>query len=89
MEAGERDNVTLTVIPFHVGGFPGADQSVLYAEGPVPRLDTVQLDSEFGPVFIDSPTPLANYRTLLRLIGQRSLPPAESRDFIHSIARDV
>ncbi|MBN3931455.1 helix-turn-helix transcriptional regulator [Streptomyces verrucosisporus] len=89
IEAGERDNVTLTVIPFHAGGFPGADQSVLYVEGAVPRLDTVQLDSEFGPVFIDSPTPLVNYRTLLRLIEQRSLPPAESRDFIHSIARDV
>ncbi|HLL35858.1 MAG TPA: helix-turn-helix transcriptional regulator [Streptomyces sp.] len=89
LEASERENVTLTVIPFRAGGFPGADQSVLYAEGAVPQLDTVQLDSEFGPVFIDSPTPLANYRALLDLVERHALPPAESRDFILSIVRDV
>lgn len=89
LEASERENVTLTVIPFRAGGFPGADQSVLYAEGPVSQLDTVQLDSEFGPVFIDSPTPLTNYRALLDLIERRALPPTESRDFILSIVRDV
>jgi transcriptional regulator with XRE-family HTH domain len=89
LDASERDNITLTVIPFSAGGFPGADQSILYAEGAVPQLDTVQCDSELGPVLVDSPTPLANYRTLLDLIDQRAMPPEESRKFIHSIAREA
>lgn len=89
LEASERDNVLLTVIPFSAGGFTGADQSILYAEGTVPELDTVQLDSAHGSVFIDSPTPLANYRTMLDLIEQRALSPAKSRDLIRAIAREA
>ncbi|GAA1886304.1 helix-turn-helix transcriptional regulator [Streptantibioticus ferralitis] len=87
--ACEHDHITLLVIPFSAGSFHGAGQSILYAEGPVPQLDTVQLDTAFGPHFADSPTPLANYRSLLDLMERCALPPDESRDFIWSIARDL
>src|SRR5882757_5443690 len=38
----ERDNITVRVIPVSCDGFPGAGHALLYAEGPVPQLDTVQ-----------------------------------------------
>ncbi|MZE81666.1 helix-turn-helix domain-containing protein [Streptomyces xinghaiensis] len=85
-EAAEQPNVTLLVIPFSAGGFHGAGQSVLYAEGPVPELDTVQLDTALGANFVDAPTPLANYRSLLDLMEQSALSPGDSRELIRSLA---
>ncbi len=88
-DASQRDNVTLLVIPFSAGAFHGAGQSILYAEGPVPQLDTVQLDTAFGGQFVDAPTPLANYRSLLDLMERSALPPDESQKLIRSIAREL
>ncbi|MEV6161684.1 DUF397 domain-containing protein [Streptomyces sp. NPDC052052] len=56
---------------------------------PVAQLDTVQLDTSFGGHFIDAPTPLGNYRSLLDLMEESALPPDESRDLIRSIAREL
>lgn len=89
LEESERDNVTFLVIPFEAGGFPMAGDSVLYAEAPNPRLDTVHMDSPTGAVFIDSPTRLTNFRTRLNLIEKTALNPERSRDFISAIARDL
>lgn len=89
VDAADRANVTLLVIPFSAGSFHGAGQSILYAEGPVPQLDTVQLDTAYGPHFADAPTPLANYRALLDLMEDSALPPDESQKLIRSIARDM
>lgn len=88
-DAADRDNVTLLVIPFSAGAFHGAGQSILYAEGPVRQLDTVQLDAPLGAHFVDAPTPLANYRSLLDLMEQSALSPDESQKFIRSISREL
>ncbi len=88
-DAADRDNMTLLVIPFSAGAFHGAGQSVLYAEGPVPQLDTVQLDTALGAHFVDAPTPLTNYRSLLDLMEQSALSPDESQKLIRSIAREL
>ncbi|WP_101254870.1 helix-turn-helix domain-containing protein [Streptomyces barkulensis] len=89
LEDGERDNVTFLVIPFRAGGFPMAGDSVLYADAPNPRLDTVHMDSPTGAVFIDSPTQLAHFRRRLDLIEKAALSPEASRDFISAIVRDL
>lgn len=88
-EAADRETVTLLVVPFAVGSFHGAGQSVLYAEGRVPQLDTVQMDTAYGAHFVDAPTPLANYRSLLDLMEASALSPADSQDFIRSVAREL
>lgn len=88
-DAADRDNVTLLIVPFSAGDFHGAGQSILYAEGPVPQLDTVQLDSAFGGQFADAPTQLANHRSLLDLMEESALPSDESQKFIRSIAREL
>ncbi|UGY93540.1 helix-turn-helix domain-containing protein [Streptomyces gobiensis] len=89
LEMGEREHITLRVVPFSAGGFPGAGQTVLYAQGTVPQLDTVQLDTSYGSIFIDAQMQLANYRQLLDGMEKASLDEKASRDFIHNIARTL
>ncbi|MFB7657408.1 MULTISPECIES: helix-turn-helix domain-containing protein [unclassified Streptomyces] len=85
----EQDHVTLLVIPFAAGAFPGAGQTVLYAEGPVTQLDTVQVDSSHGPDFLHAEAQLAKYRAHLDWMDRIALSPAASRDFIRAIANDL
>ncbi|WP_329545419.1 helix-turn-helix transcriptional regulator [Streptomyces sp. NBC_01356] len=89
LHVSERETVTVRVIPFKAGGFPGAGQSVVYAESDVPRLDTVELDSTHGPEFIDTETQLRKYRAQLDAAASVALAPKASRDFIRTLADDL
>lgn len=89
LRMSERDNVTIHVIPFKAGGFPGAGQSVIYAETAVPRLDTVELDSTHGAEFIDTEAQLAKYRAQLDAAEALALAPDASHDFIRTLADDL
>lgn len=84
----ERDHIIIRAIPFSVGAFPGSGQSVYYAHGPVPQLDSVQLDQSHGVVFLDAESQLAKYRTLFERMEAVALNPAQTRDLISSIARN-
>ncbi|MDX2675453.1 helix-turn-helix domain-containing protein [Streptomyces sp. NY05-11A] len=86
LTASERPHVTLRVIPFDAGSFPGAGQTVIYLEGPVPRLDTVQIDSAHGPEFLYQEAQLSKYRTQLDWMEERALSAEESYGFIQDIA---
>ncbi|GCB46366.1 helix-turn-helix transcriptional regulator [Streptomyces sp. NL15-2K] len=86
LAVSERPHVTLRVIPFEAGSFPGAGQTVIYLEGPVPRLDTVQIDSAHGPEFLYQDAQLSKYRTQLDWMEDRALSPEESYGFIRDIA---
>ncbi|GGR69571.1 transcriptional regulator [Streptomyces aureoverticillatus] len=85
----EWPDMTVRVIPFKAGGFPGAGQSVVYVESAVPQLDTVELDSTHGPEFIDSELQLRKYRAQLDAAASVALTPDASRDFIRSLAHDL
>lgn len=85
----ELDNVEVRVITFKAGAFPGAGQSVIYAEGVVPQLDTVELDSAHGPEFTHAQAQLEKYRTHLDWMKAAALTAAESRDLINDIARHL
>jgi transcriptional regulator with XRE-family HTH domain len=89
LDMSERDHVTIKVLPFASGGFPGSGQSIFYSRGPVPQLDTVHLDQSHGPVFLDAEAQLSKYRVLLERMEAKALPPEKSRDLIHSIAQDL
>jgi transcriptional regulator with XRE-family HTH domain len=86
-DVSERDNIDVRVIPFKAGAFPGAGQAVIYAEGPVPQLDTVELDSAHGPEFTHGQSQLDKYRAHLDWMETASLSPSASCDFIRDIAR--
>ncbi|RZB15873.1 XRE family transcriptional regulator [Streptomyces sp. F001] len=85
----ERDTIDVRVIPTSVGGFPGAGHALLYADGVVPALDTVQLDSAHGPEFTGAEAQLTKYRAHLDWMDHAALPSAASLDLIHNIAREL
>lgn len=86
----ELPDITVQVIPFTARHFPGNGQSLDYAVGPVPQLDTVQLDTHHGGCeFLDSEAQLAKYRDLLDRMEACALDPADSRTFIERIAKNL
>lgn len=86
---GERDNVSVLVVPFGETSFPSSGQSITYACGPVPQLDTVVLDTDHGCDFLDAEAQLERYRSVLDRMEARALSPEGSRDLIRRIAHDV
>ncbi|MFI9580982.1 helix-turn-helix domain-containing protein [Streptomyces sp. NPDC052236] len=88
LEEGERDNVTLLVIPFGAS-FPASGQSITYASGPVAQLDTVVLDTDHGCEFVDAAAQLERYRSVLDRMEAQALSPEKSRELIHRIAQDT
>ncbi|MET7455007.1 helix-turn-helix transcriptional regulator [Streptomyces sp. NPDC005574] len=89
LAVSERPAVRLLVIPFTAGTFPGSGQTFNYLEGPVPQLDTVQIDSTHGPEFLSGQSQLAKYRTHLDWMERIALAPQASRDFIRDIANSL
>ncbi|MFF3504168.1 helix-turn-helix domain-containing protein [Streptomyces sp. NPDC003247] len=85
----EQGHVTIRVIPTDQDGFAGAGASMVYAGGPVPRLDTGLRDAPTGIVFIDAEAQLERLRTLFRKVEEASLDPVASRDFIHRLTKEL
>ncbi|MFJ9668256.1 helix-turn-helix domain-containing protein [Streptomyces sp. NPDC101219] len=89
LELSEADCITVRVIPFDLDGFARASSTMTYVGGPLPRLDTVVRDAPHGSVFLDSEAQLNTYRTSFRKVEAASLDPVQSRDFIHSLAKEL
>ncbi|MEH6376293.1 helix-turn-helix transcriptional regulator [Streptomyces sp. KLMMK] len=89
LERSEQPGVTIRIVPFSAEGFAGMGYSMLYATGPVPRLDTVQIDHVHGSIFLDAEEQLAHYRDRWRTVERSALRPGETRDRIHHIAREL
>jgi transcriptional regulator with XRE-family HTH domain len=86
LAAADRDNVTIQAIPFSAGAFPGSGQSILYAHGHVPPLDTVQLDRTTAAEFLYSEAQLTKYRLQLDEMQRIALPPKETVALIRAIS---
>ncbi|MCF6521628.1 DUF5753 domain-containing protein [Streptomyces sp. JJ36] len=86
---GEHGNVSVLVIPFERAEFPASGQPISYAEGAVPSLDTVLLDSDHGCEVLDAAAQLERYRSVLDRMQDCALSAARSRDFIHRIAKSL
>ncbi|MEU7636410.1 MULTISPECIES: helix-turn-helix domain-containing protein [unclassified Streptomyces] len=89
LSTSERPGLTLRVIPFTSEDFVEVTQTVMYASGVAPQLDTVHIDTPFGGRFLDAAADLDRYRTLLGFAEQTALSPEESQSFIHHIAREL
>ncbi|MGV9393523.1 helix-turn-helix domain-containing protein [Streptomyces olivaceus] len=89
LAVSERPAVRLLVVPFAAGAFPGSGQIFNYLEGPVPQLDTVQIDSTHGPEFLSGDAQLAKYRTHLDRMERIALSPRASRAFIRDVANGL
>ncbi|KJY41791.1 DNA-binding protein [Streptomyces sp. NRRL B-1568] len=89
LEVSEWPTVSVRVISFASEEFFGSAQTMLYAGGVVPQLDTVQLDSAYGSIFLDADAQLASYRSMCDSLGRLTLGIRESRDVINRIAKEL
>jgi transcriptional regulator with XRE-family HTH domain len=89
IEMSELDHITILVLPFGASSFTPSGQPITYAHGPVPQLDTVELDTDHGCHFLDAEAQLAKYHSVLDRMEVSALKPVESRDFIHRIAQSI
>ncbi|GHF30884.1 transcriptional regulator [Kitasatospora xanthocidica] len=88
LENSERPGVEIRVIPFSVPTYTGSGESLYLARGPVPELDTVQIDLSHGPKFVHSEAELDSYRRIKERTAMISLEPDESREFIWTLRKD-
>ncbi|MFJ9611146.1 helix-turn-helix domain-containing protein [Kitasatospora sp. NPDC101176] len=88
LENSERPGLEIRVIPFSVHTFPGSGESLYLARGPVPELDTVQIDLSNGPKFVHADAELRTYRRIKEETAGVALGPVESRDFIRALLKD-
>ncbi|MEU1176500.1 helix-turn-helix transcriptional regulator [Streptomyces sp. NPDC005820] len=89
LEQIEQGHTTLRVIPIDQDGFAGAGASMMYMGGPLPLLDTCLRDTPTGTAFIDTEPQLAQLRTLFHKVKKATLDPLASRDFIHSLTKEL
>ncbi|MCZ7416781.1 MULTISPECIES: helix-turn-helix domain-containing protein [unclassified Streptomyces] len=85
-DMSERPEIAVRVIPFEAGIFPGSGQTIVLAEGPVPQLDTVQLDVAHGFELVHAEVALEKYRMVLDRMEAMALDPEPSTEFIRSLA---
>ncbi|MFB7494669.1 helix-turn-helix domain-containing protein [Streptomyces sp. NPDC056161] len=85
----EQGRAVVRVIPMDQDGFAGSGASMMYAGGPVSRLDTGMRDSPTGVAFVDAESQLDQLRALLHRVESASLDPVASRDFIHRLAKEL
>ncbi|MFH9572163.1 helix-turn-helix domain-containing protein [Streptomyces sp. NPDC017230] len=89
LKMSEHPNISIHVIPFDAGGYPGAGQPIYYVHGPVPPLDTVQLDQSHGIALLGAEAQLNKYRVVLDRLMSLSLIELESRALIHHIVQST
>jgi transcriptional regulator with XRE-family HTH domain len=89
LERSEEKHITVRVIPFGAGTFPSAGPGIVQFGGDLPSLDTIQLDSDHGSIFMDAQSQLDKYRTVLDRMETCALPPDGSRDLIHRIEQSL
>ncbi|MQY38261.1 hypothetical protein SRB17_62710 [Streptomyces sp. RB17] len=89
LDMSDRDHITLRAITFEAGAYPGSGQSIFYAYGPVPQLDTVHLDQAHGLAFLDAEAQLHKYRSLFERIDAVALAPEKTRDLVRNVMREL
>ncbi|MFJ3790797.1 helix-turn-helix domain-containing protein [Kitasatospora sp. NPDC090091] len=85
----ESQSITVRVVPFEIESLPGPSENFTYARGPVPELDTIQMDVSYGHLLLDAPAQLANYREILTRMASVALTEEDSREFILSIKKEI
>ena len=90
LEAAERSNVTIQVIPFQVGGHAaaGGPFSILrFAEPDLP--DVVYLEQLTSALYLDKRETVDHYLAVMERLCLEAAPAGASGKVIHSILRDL
>ncbi|MGW2249533.1 helix-turn-helix domain-containing protein [Kitasatospora sp. NPDC001660] len=89
IEDSERSTISVRVVLFDVDTLPLNYENFTHVEGPIPELDTVQMDSALGNLLFDAPAHTARFRAMLARLDSAALSEDESREFVRSIKDDL
>ncbi|GAA1991043.1 helix-turn-helix domain-containing protein [Kitasatospora viridis] len=89
LEDSEHPGISIRIVPFDAAVFPIPSQDLAYMAGPVPELDTVQVDQVDSSRLVDSPAQLGLYRAALARLSSSALSESASRDFISSVMKEM
>ncbi|MFG2846130.1 helix-turn-helix domain-containing protein [Kitasatospora sp. NPDC048296] len=81
--------ISVRVVPFDLDTFPGGGENIMFVEGPVPELATLQMDTAVGCLFFDSQASMARHQGVFELLDSSALSEAKSREFIRSIGDEM
>jgi transcriptional regulator with XRE-family HTH domain len=90
LEAAERSNVTIQVIPFQVGGHAaaGGPFSILrFAEPDLP--DVVYLEQLTSALYLDKRETVDHYLAVMERLCMEATPAGASAKVVHAILRDL
>ncbi|MFI1964198.1 helix-turn-helix domain-containing protein [Streptomyces pathocidini] len=86
IEASERPNLTLQVMPFDFGGHAGESGAFSLLRFPESDLsDVVYLEQLTSALYLDKREEVAHYERAMRRLHDGSLSPSASRDLLHGI----
>ncbi|MFD8708684.1 helix-turn-helix domain-containing protein [Kitasatospora sp. NPDC059648] len=85
----EHPSISVRVVPFSAGVVPSPSENFTYAEGPIPELDTAQMDTGHGIHLFDAPAHLARFRALITQMDSTALPEEDSRELIRSVMKEM
>ncbi|MEU7585122.1 helix-turn-helix transcriptional regulator [Micromonospora sp. NPDC049230] len=90
----ERHNISLRVLPLAAGLFRWASAGTFTmldfpSEVRAPEPTTIYMDGPCGAVYLDKAHEIEVYENVWRSLGERALPPTESRELIAAIAKEM
>ncbi|MFD7901109.1 helix-turn-helix domain-containing protein [Kitasatospora sp. NPDC059747] len=89
VEDSQKPGISVRVVPFDIETLPGPSENFTYAHGPLPELDTVQMDTGHGSQIYNSPPKLGFFREILTHMGSVALSQDESRGFIERVKEET
>ncbi|MFJ7249600.1 helix-turn-helix domain-containing protein [Kitasatospora sp. NPDC098652] len=89
IEDSYTPGISIRVVPFDIETLPGPSENFTYANGAVPELDTVQMDSGHGNHLYDAPPHLAAFRETLARMESVALSEDESRSFMQAVKAEM
>jgi hypothetical protein len=86
VEVAARPNVTLQVLPFHVGGHAAAGGPVTVLRFPVPDLpDVVYLEQLSSALYLDKPEEVDHYLAVMDRLSLVASPAVDSVSFLEQV----
>lgn len=89
-DAARRDNITVQVMPFRVGGHAGEAGAFTILRFPEPELpDIAYLEQLTGAMYLEKDDDLDHYTAAMERLCVQSASPEESMDLISKIMREL
>ncbi|WP_128375291.1 helix-turn-helix domain-containing protein [Streptomyces cavernae] len=89
VEASERPNVTVQLLPFLLGAHPGLYGPFVILTFPPPTPDLVWLENPKNSVYLESTEDVDNYTDIFGQLRSSALDPSETRTRIARISKEL